>query len=120
MLTRSSLNRRAFSSWQLYLISTLYVATVIASWGYAYFNLFLKSLRNADGSATWTVSQVNSIPIAASAINVMFGESASTFSSARVDIPSDTVLAGVKISIATSRSPNLPPPPPPHPQRRAR
>lgn len=70
------MNRRAFSSWQLYLISTLYVATVIASWGYAYFNLFLKSLRNPDGSATWTVSQVNSIPIAASAINVMFGESA--------------------------------------------
>lgn len=49
------------------------MSTVIASWGYAYFNLFLKSLKNADGSPTWTVTQVNSIPIAASAINVIFG-----------------------------------------------
>ncbi|KAJ1325889.1 MFS transporter ACS family pantothenate transporter [Microdochium nivale] len=64
--------KRAFTSWQLYLISGLYVSTVIASWGYAYFNLFLKSLKNADGSPTWTVTQVNSIPIAASAINVIF------------------------------------------------
>jgi MFS family permease len=64
--------KRAFTSWQLYLISCLYVATVVASWGYAYFNLFLKSLKNADGSPTWTVSQVNSIPIGGSAINVVF------------------------------------------------
>lgn len=66
-------NRRAFSGWVMYFIAILYISTVLASYGYAYFNLFLKSLKNADGSRTWTTSQVNAIPIGGGAIQVVFG-----------------------------------------------
>ncbi|KAH8896357.1 major facilitator superfamily transporter [Thozetella sp. PMI_491] len=64
--------KRSFSSWILYYIAALYVATVVASWGYSYFSLFLKSLKNPDGSSVWTVTQINGIPIGGSAINVVF------------------------------------------------
>ncbi|KAK8113849.1 Major facilitator superfamily domain- general substrate transporter [Apiospora kogelbergensis] len=64
--------KRTFSSWTVYFVSVLYIATVLASWGYAYFNLFLKSLKNPDGSPVWTVTQVNAIPMGGSAINIAF------------------------------------------------
>lgn len=57
----------------MYFIAVLYISTVLASYGYAYFNLFLKSLKNADGTKTWTTSQVNAIPIGGGAIQVVFG-----------------------------------------------
>ncbi|EEB87102.1 hypothetical protein MPER_15688, partial [Moniliophthora perniciosa FA553] len=41
---------RTFKGWIIYFIPILYTATVLASWGYVYFSLFLKSLKNADGS----------------------------------------------------------------------
>jgi hypothetical protein len=46
---------------------------VLASYGYAYFSLFLKSLKNEDGTKRWTTSQVNAIPIGGGAIQVVFG-----------------------------------------------
>lgn len=55
-----------------YAIPALYIATVLAQYGYNYFGLFLKAATNADGSPRWTTSQVNSIPIAGGAINVAF------------------------------------------------
>ncbi|KAI9842551.1 MAG: hypothetical protein M1837_007064 [Sclerophora amabilis] len=64
--------RRTFVSWVVYFIAILYIATVLATYAYNYFGLFLKSLKNPDGSARWTVSQVNSIPIGGGAINVVF------------------------------------------------
>ncbi|OJJ45108.1 hypothetical protein ASPZODRAFT_70368 [Penicilliopsis zonata CBS 506.65] len=64
--------RRTFSGWVVYFIATLYIATVLGTTGYSYFNLFLRSLQKEDGSPRWSVSQVNSIPIAGSAINVVF------------------------------------------------
>ncbi|KAE8444737.1 hypothetical protein EG329_014297 [Mollisiaceae sp. DMI_Dod_QoI] len=64
--------RRTFSSWVVYFIAVLYIGTVLASYGYAYFNLFLKSLKNANGTKTWTTSQVNAIPIGGGAIQVVF------------------------------------------------
>ncbi|KAI0126847.1 major facilitator superfamily transporter [Xylariales sp. AK1849] len=64
--------KRTFNNWVVYFVSVLYISTVLASWGYAYFNLFLKSLKNPDGSATWSTSQVNAIPIGGGAINVVF------------------------------------------------
>ncbi|KAI6080824.1 putative allantoate permease [Hypoxylon rubiginosum] len=64
--------KRTFANWVTYFIPVLYISTVLASWGYAYFNLFLKSLKNPDGTPTWTTSQVNAIPIAGGAINVVF------------------------------------------------
>ena len=46
---------------------------VLATSGYNYFNLFLKSIKNSDGSSRWTREQVNLIPIGGSASNVLFG-----------------------------------------------
>jgi hypothetical protein len=66
-------DRRAFSGWVMYFIAVLYISTVLASYGYAYFSLFLKSLRNADGTKTWNTSRVNAIPIGGGAIQVVFG-----------------------------------------------
>ncbi|WWC67194.1 uncharacterized protein I206_101101 [Kwoniella pini CBS 10737] len=39
--------------------------------GNGYFNLWLKSLKNANGHARYTVSQINTIPIACSCINIV-------------------------------------------------
>lgn len=64
--------KRAAKLWVAYLIPILYITTVIASYGYNYFNLFLKSVTNADGTKRWSTSQVNSIPIGGGAINVAF------------------------------------------------
>lgn len=64
--------RRTARMWVSYFVPLLYVATVLAQYGYNYFNLFLKSVVRADGSPRWTTSQVNSIPIAGGAINVVF------------------------------------------------
>ncbi|KAK3381093.1 major facilitator superfamily domain-containing protein [Podospora didyma] len=64
--------RRTLSMWIAYFIPLLYIATVLAPYGYNYFNLFLKSLKNPDGTPTWTTEQVNTIPIAGGAINVVF------------------------------------------------
>ena len=66
--------KRTFSMWIAYFIPALYIATVLAQYGYNYFNLFLKALKNPDGTPTWTTEQVNAIPIAGGAINVLFGE----------------------------------------------
>ncbi|KAH8674233.1 major facilitator superfamily transporter [Xylariales sp. PMI_506] len=64
--------KRTFNNWVVYFVPVLYISTVLASWGYAYFNLFLKSLKNPDGTARWTTSEVNAIPIGGGAINVVF------------------------------------------------
>jgi len=64
--------RRTFSGWVVYFIAILYIATVLGTYGYVYFSLFLKSLQNPDGSPRWSVSEVNAIPIGGSAINVVF------------------------------------------------
>ncbi|KAF5131297.1 Vitamin H transporter [Metarhizium anisopliae] len=45
---------------------------VLGTSGYNYFGLFLKSIKNSDGSPRWTTVQVNLIPIGGSAINVVF------------------------------------------------
>lgn len=64
--------KRTSTMWVAYFIPILYIATVLAQYGYNYFSLFLKSLTNDDGSKTWTTEQVNTIPIAGGAINVVF------------------------------------------------
>lgn len=64
--------KRTFSSWIVYFITVLYCATVLASYGYVYFSLWLKSLQNADGSQRWDVSHINVIPIEGQAIQVAF------------------------------------------------
>ncbi len=37
------------------------------------FNLWLKSLKNPDGTSRWGVSEINAIPIGGQAIQVAFG-----------------------------------------------
>ena len=64
--------KRTFSGWVVYFIAVLYIATVLGTYGYVYFSLFLKSLKNPDGSSRWSLSEVNAIPIGGSAINVVF------------------------------------------------
>ncbi|KAM7183643.1 putative transporter [Naviculisporaceae sp. PSN 640] len=64
--------KRTFSMWTAYLIPALYIFTALAPYGYNYFNLFLKSLTNPDGTPRWSREQVNSIPIAGGAINILF------------------------------------------------
>ncbi|EME43861.1 hypothetical protein DOTSEDRAFT_79811 [Dothistroma septosporum NZE10] len=64
--------KRTFSSWAVYFIATLYAGTVLATYGYVYFSLFLKSLRNSDGSKRWSTEEVNIIPTGGGAINVIF------------------------------------------------
>ena len=64
--------RRTFSSWVSYFIPVLYIATVLASYAYNYFSLFLKTITYPDGTHIWSTSQANAIPIAGGAINVFF------------------------------------------------
>lgn len=64
--------QRCFSGWVVYFIAVLYIATVLGTYGYVYFSLFLKSLKNPDGTPRWSIVAVNSIPIGGSAINVVF------------------------------------------------
>ena len=64
--------RRAFSGWILYFIAALYIATVLGTTATSYFSVFLKALKNPDGSRRWSVAQVNAIPIGGGAINVVF------------------------------------------------
>ncbi|EOO02300.1 putative major facilitator superfamily transporter protein [Phaeoacremonium minimum UCRPA7] len=64
--------KRTTRMWVAYFVPILYMATVLASYGYNYFNLFLKSLKNADGTPVWSTSKVNAIPIAGGGINVFF------------------------------------------------
>ena len=65
--------KRTFTSWIAYFIPVLYVATVLSTYGNVYIALFLKALKNPDGTPRWTTVQVNAIPIGGSAINVVFG-----------------------------------------------
>ncbi|KJK78045.1 hypothetical protein H634G_06628 [Metarhizium anisopliae BRIP 53293] len=64
--------KRTFSTWLVYVIGVMYIAMVLGTSGYNYFGLFLKSIKNSDGSPRWTTVQVNLIPIGGSAINVVF------------------------------------------------
>ena len=64
--------KRTFSSWVVYFIAILYAGTVLATYGYVYFGLFLKALKKPDGSPRWSVEEVNLIPTGAGAINVVF------------------------------------------------
>lgn len=64
--------KRTAGMWVSYFIPLLYIGTVLAQYGYNYFGLFLKSVKKSDGTARWSTSEVNAIPIAGGAINVVF------------------------------------------------
>lgn len=65
-------DRRTFTSPLTFIVAVLYCCTVLANYGYNYFGLFLKSRRNSQNTPTWTIAQVNAIPIGGSAIQVVF------------------------------------------------
>ncbi|AAW46254.1 conserved hypothetical protein [Cryptococcus deneoformans JEC21] len=62
--------KKAVTGPLFYCFVVLYVATVLGQGGYNYFNLWLKSLTNPDGTPRWSVAQINAIPIGGSAIAV--------------------------------------------------
>ncbi|CAI6088965.1 unnamed protein product [Clonostachys chloroleuca] len=64
--------KRTFTTWLVYVVTAMYIAMVCGTLGYNYFNLFLKVLRNGDGSLRWTVEEINLIPIGGSVITVVF------------------------------------------------
>ncbi|KAF2217823.1 hypothetical protein CERZMDRAFT_80492 [Cercospora zeae-maydis SCOH1-5] len=64
--------KRTFSSWVVYFVAVLYAGTVLATYGYVYFGLFLKAQMRPDGSKRWTTEEVNVLPIGGGAINVAF------------------------------------------------
>ncbi|KAL4967003.1 major facilitator superfamily domain-containing protein [Aspergillus stella-maris] len=64
--------KRTFSTWLVYVIGVMYIAMVIGTSGYNYFNLFLKSIANSDGSPRWSTEQVNLIPLGGNIITVAF------------------------------------------------
>lgn len=72
-MTLLTKNRRTFTTWLVYVVTAMYIAMVCGTLGYNYFNLFLKALRNGDGSLRWTVEEINLIPIGGSVITVVFG-----------------------------------------------
>jgi ACS family pantothenate transporter-like MFS transporter len=57
-------------SWKFALLFLAYAPWGWAQWANFYFNLFLDSLTNADGSKRFSVSQVTSIPIGAYGISI--------------------------------------------------
>ncbi|ODN96233.1 hypothetical protein I350_08232 [Cryptococcus amylolentus CBS 6273] len=63
--------KKAIFSPLFYFFVVMYVATVLGQGGYSYFNLWLKSLKNDDGTARWSVAQINAIPIGGGAISVV-------------------------------------------------
>lgn len=70
---RPRANHYVYRSWVVYFIAIMYAGIVLATYGYNYFGLFLKAQKKGDGSKRWTTEQVNVIPIAGGAINVVFG-----------------------------------------------
>jgi hypothetical protein len=71
--TRSSYDRRTATSLITLLIPILYCCIVLGNYSYNYFGLFLKSLRNpSTHEPIWSTAKVNAIPIAGSAIQVVF------------------------------------------------
>ncbi|EON97538.1 putative major facilitator superfamily transporter protein [Phaeoacremonium minimum UCRPA7] len=65
--------KRTTRSWVPYFIIIVYVAGCLASYGIWYFAVFLKALKNPDGSRLWSTSQVNAIPIGGSAVTAASG-----------------------------------------------
>ncbi|KAK6905288.1 hypothetical protein I203_106110 [Kwoniella mangroviensis CBS 8507] len=63
--------KKALTGPLFYIFVILYVSSVISQQSYTYFNLWLKSLKNADGTARWTVAQVNLLPLIGGAITIV-------------------------------------------------
>ncbi|GAA6031469.1 hypothetical protein JCM8097_006472 [Rhodosporidiobolus ruineniae] len=68
--TRKNLTA-VLKSWRIYTIWIAYEVNVQAGGGTGYFNLWLKALKKADGTARYSVSQINHIPIAGNVINIV-------------------------------------------------
>nr|XP_018259887.1 uncharacterized protein I303_07959 [Kwoniella dejecticola CBS 10117]OBR82045.1 hypothetical protein I303_07959 [Kwoniella dejecticola CBS 10117] len=62
---------RAVKQPQFYQFPILYMTAQLAQQGYLYFNLFLKSLKNPDGTPVWSVAEVNALPMAGYAISIV-------------------------------------------------
>lgn len=63
-----------FFMWIVYFIFVFYIVIVLVLYGYNYFNLFFKSLKNFDGILIWIIEEVNVIFIVGGVINIVCGE----------------------------------------------
>ncbi|GMK56362.1 hypothetical protein CspeluHIS016_0302020 [Cutaneotrichosporon spelunceum] len=63
--------KRTFASPITWLAVYLYVGMLIAVSGIDYFQLWLKSLVNLDGSKVWGISQLNAIPMGGRAMQIV-------------------------------------------------
>jgi hypothetical protein len=57
--------------WITYYIPAYWVVSGMSAGGLAYFNVFLRSLKDSQGQPVWTKTQVNAIPIGGGAIQVV-------------------------------------------------
>ncbi|WVF65973.1 hypothetical protein IAT40_000711 [Kwoniella sp. CBS 6097] len=62
--------KKAVTGPLFYLFVLMYVSSVLAQASYQYFNLWLTSLKHADGTRVWSVAQVNLIPLIGGAITI--------------------------------------------------
>jgi ACS family pantothenate transporter-like MFS transporter len=56
--------------WRLWLFLAAYCTKAWCS-AFSYFNLWLKSMKNANGTSVWSVEQINLIPIGGNAISLV-------------------------------------------------
>nr|XP_019048799.1 hypothetical protein I302_02574 [Kwoniella bestiolae CBS 10118]OCF27729.1 hypothetical protein I302_02574 [Kwoniella bestiolae CBS 10118] len=63
--------KKALTGPLFYCFVILYVSSVLAQQSYNYFNLWLKSLKNPDGTSVLSVAQINAIPIGGGGITVL-------------------------------------------------
>ncbi|KAH8845166.1 hypothetical protein MCOR21_010576 [Pyricularia oryzae] len=63
--------KRSLASPLFYAIVPLSMGANMANYGMYYFGVFLKSLKNADGTPRWNVTEVNGIPIGGSGVSIV-------------------------------------------------
>ncbi|TLD20761.1 hypothetical protein PspLS_08362 [Pyricularia sp. CBS 133598] len=63
--------KRSLTSPLFYAIVPLSMGANMANYGMYYFAVFLKALKNADGTPRWNVTEVNGIPIGGSGVSIV-------------------------------------------------
>ncbi|KAI6379114.1 hypothetical protein MCOR25_002094 [Pyricularia grisea] len=63
--------KRSLASPIFYVLVPLSMGANMANYGMFYFGIFLKSLKNADGTPRWNVTQVNGIPIGGGGVSIV-------------------------------------------------
>ncbi|GAA5856942.1 hypothetical protein JCM8547_008478 [Rhodosporidiobolus lusitaniae] len=89
-----------FASWRIDAVWFAYGVVVQAGGGTGYFNLLLKSLKNADGTARYLVEQLNHIPIAGNVWDVSDTTKFASFPILNMTAPSTNLFVEWVASLA--------------------